>query len=430
MRRLIALAVAAAALASATSARALPEFARKTGMACSACHDSWPRLNDVGELFLDRGFRTGAADDDSWGHIFSYFPISFRGVVGYQFSSTTHQATDSGDTTINTGGFAFPGVDLYFGTALSKHFSVYVDVTGFGKDGTASVQSTWVRINDVGTRWVNIKVGLLELDLPFSVHRANTLAPYAIYSYHPTGSSNGFNIGDNQLGVEIMGHDNGPGLRYALTVASSGDITSAWALDAPSIYAHVTYTKLFRSRIVPRLRVGALGDVGWWPTAFKTLIPMGGGMPAPVPGTGEQHKVHAHAGAEAQVVFGELARPIVLTVVWMYGQEEAGLIASGTQDARFHGGFVQLDYTPIVPLTFGARYDGVYNLQQADPTQPSNSNQQDGFTAFVRYQAWASTWGSVVAHTEVSTFNTQNAAVVPTNPARNTSVFAGFDLVL
>lgn len=145
---------------------------------------------------------------------------------------------------------------------------------------------------------------------------------------------------------------------------------------------------------------------------------------------GEQHKVHAHGGAEAQLVFGELARPIVLTVVWMYGQEEAALIANGTQDGRFHGGFVQLDYTPIIPLTFGARYDGVYNLQQADPTQPSNSNQQDGFTAFVRYQAWVSTWGSVVAHTEVSTLNTQNAAAVPTNPVRNTIVFAGFDVVL
>jgi hypothetical protein len=153
-------------------------------------------------------------------------------------------------------------------------------------------------------------------------------------------------------------------------------------------------------------------------------------MPQPVFGTGHQHKMHAHVGGDVQAVFGELARPITLTAVWMYGQEDAGLVPNGTQNAQFHGGFLQLDYAPIIPLIFGVRYDGVYNLQQADPTQPNNSNQKDGFTAFVRYQAWASTWGSLVAHTEVSTVEAQNAAAVPTNPVRNTFVFLGFDFLL
>lgn len=430
MRRVTIWLIAAATLFVAARAEALPEFARKTGMACSACHDSWPRLNDYGELYRDRGYRTGATDDDSWGHMFAYFPISFRAFVGYRFDSNTHQATDTGDITINSGGFVFPAADIYFGMAFSRHFSVYVDVAGFSKDGIASVESTWVRVNDIGTNWLNLKVGRLELDLPFSMHRAHTIfSPFQIYAFHPTGSSNGFNFDSNQLGVEIMGHANGPGLRYAVTVTSSGDITSAWGLNAPSLYGHVTYTKLFRSRIVPRVRVGAMTDVGWWPTAFQTLTPMGG-MPQLLPGTGHQHKVHAHVGGDAQLVLGELARPITLTAVWMYGQEDAALITNGTQDARFHGGFVQLDYSPILPLVFGVRYDGVYSIQQADPTQPPNSDQKDGFTCFLRYQAWASTWGSVVAHTEFSTVETQNAAVVPTNPVRNTFVFAGFDFLL
>ena len=430
MRRLTTLVIVTALLAVAPRAYALPEFSRKTGMACSACHDTWPRLNDFGELFRDRGYRTGAADDDGWGHLATYFPISFRAFVGYQYMSTTHQPTDTGDTDVNTGGFVHPAADIYFGAALSRHFSVYVDIAGFSNDGIASVESTWVRVNDLGTHWLNIKIGRLELDLPFSMHRAYTIfAPFQIYSYHPTGSSNGFNLNDNQLAVEIMGHQNGPGLRYALTVASSGDITSAWSLNAPSIFAHVTYTKLFRSRILPRLRVGAMSDIGWWPTAFKTLTPLGG-MPQPIAGTGHQHQIHTHVGGDLQLVLCDLARPITVTAVWMYGQEDAAFVPNGTQDARFHGGFVQVDYTPILPLTFGARYDGVYNLQQADPTQPNNSNQMDGFTGFVRYAVWLSTWGSIVAHGEVSTVETQNAAVVPTNPVRNTFVFAGFDFLL
>lgn len=430
MSRALAWIGAAAALFAAARADALPEFSRKTGMACSACHDAWPRLNDVGELFRDRGYRTGAADDDSWGHALEFFPISFRAVVGYRYDSTTHQATDQGDTTISHGGFVFPEADVYFGGALSKHVSVYVDVAGFGKEGTASLESAYVRLNDLGTNWFNLKLGVIEQDLPVSMHRSYTIfAPFLIYGFHPTGSTNGFDLGENQLGLEVSGHANGPGLRYSLTVASSGDITSAWALNAPSLYGHVTYTKLLRSRIVPRVRVGAMGNVGWWPTAFKTLTPIGG-TPVEIEGTGDQHKVHARAGLDAQVVFGQLARPITLTAVWMYGQEEGGLVTNGTQDARFHGGFVQLDYTPILPLTFGVRYDGVYSLQQADPTQPGNSGQQDGFTCFARYAVWLSTWGSVMVHTELSTVETQNAAAVPTNPVRNTFVFAGLDFLL
>ena len=430
MQRFFAGVIVAGVVLVAARANALPEFSRKTGMNCPTCHDAWPRLNDFGELYRDRGYRTGAADDDSWGHALEYLPISFRATVGYRYDWTTHQATDQGDTGINHGGLVFPAADIYFGGALSKHVSVYVDVAGFAKDATATLESAWVRLNDLGTHWVNLKLGVLELDLPVSMHRSYTLfAPLLVYGFHPTASTSGFNLGDNQLGLEVSGHANGPGLRYSLTLTSSGDVTSAWTLNAPSLYGHVTYTQLLRSRIVPRVRVGAMGNVGWWPTVFKTLTPVGG-MPANVEGTGHQHRVHALAGLDAQIVFGQLARPITLTAAWMYGQEDAGLIPNGTRDARFHGGFVQLDYTPILSLTFGARYDGVYNGQQADPSQPGNSNQQDAFSFFARYAVWMSTWGSVVAHTEVSTVETQNAAAIPTNPVRNTFVFAGLDFLL
>ena len=331
---------------------------------------------------------------------------------------------------MSTGGFEFPQADLYFGAALSHHFSVYVDIAGFGKTGVASLESAWVRVNDVGTNWVNLKLGVLELDLPVSMHRSYTLfSPFLIYGYHPTASIDGFNLGDNQLGFEVMGHAEGPGLRYSLAVTSSGDVASAAAVSAPTIYGHVTYTALLRSHVLPRIRAGASGDIGFWPTTFEMLTPKGG-MAAPVSGTGTNQKMHGHAGADLQLVFGELARPITLTAVWMYGQENGGLIAGGTRDARFHGGFVQLDYTPILPLTFGARYDGVYNLQQADPTQPDNANQQEAVTVFVRYAVLLATWGSVVVHTEASTGNTENAALPTGTAVRNTTVFGGFDFVL
>jgi hypothetical protein len=414
----------------AARAYAIPAFSRKTGMGCPVCHDGWPRLNDFGELYRDLGYRLGNVDDDVFDHPLDYFPISFRTTVGYEFTSTTHQATDAGDRTINTGAFVFPQADIYFGMALANHVSVYVDIAGFGKEATASLESAWVRFNDLGTNWLNLKVGILEMDLPVSMHRSFTIfSPFLIYGFHPTASVNGFTMGENQTGLEVMGHANEPGLRYSVVFSSSSDVGSDALLSAPVIYGHVTYTQLIRSDWVPRVRGGIFGDIGWWPTSFQTLTPMGG-MPAPVPGTGTDHQEHGRIGGDVQVTFAMLARPLTLSGVWMYGQEEAGLIAAGTRDAQFHGGFAQLDYTPIIPLTFGARYDAVFNIQQADPTQPENSNNQTGFSVFGRYAVWLSAWGSVVADLEVSTVNTENAAAIPTNPVRRTLVFAGLDMLL
>jgi hypothetical protein len=38
-------------------ATALPAFARKYGLRCSACHESWPMLNYFGQKFKDNGYQ-------------------------------------------------------------------------------------------------------------------------------------------------------------------------------------------------------------------------------------------------------------------------------------------------------------------------------------------------------------------------------------
>ena len=44
-------------LSSAQHANALPAFARKYGLRCSACHESWPMLNYFGQKFKDNGYQ-------------------------------------------------------------------------------------------------------------------------------------------------------------------------------------------------------------------------------------------------------------------------------------------------------------------------------------------------------------------------------------
>lgn len=422
----------AASLLSLIPGRALaiPAFARQTGMSCTACHDAWPRLNDFGERFRDRGYRTNEDADKGVWHALESVPISFRTGVVYQYTATTHQATDTGDVTVQTGTVPFPSGDLYVAAALSNHVSVFSDMSGYSGDGSVSFESAWARLNDLGTSWLNFKLGKQELDLPVSEHRSLTIfTPFLIYAYHPAGSANGFTLDENQLGVELMGHGDGVGFRYSLALSTNGDSPSGNWVSTPTAYGHVTYTLLPRSEVVSRLRFGAMGDVGYWPTSFAFLTPPGG-TPAIVPGTGGDLRPHGRAGLDAQVEFGPLSTPLVLSAVWMYGEEDGALVANGSRVAQFHGGFVQLDYTPCLRLTFGVRFDGVYNLQQADPTQPDNSNQEVGYTGFLRYALWMAPWGALALHLEGGTMDTQNAAAVPTNPVRSTFAIAGFDVVL
>ena len=42
---------------SSASLRAMPNFARKTGMPCSGCHTVIPRLNEFGYKYRVAGFR-------------------------------------------------------------------------------------------------------------------------------------------------------------------------------------------------------------------------------------------------------------------------------------------------------------------------------------------------------------------------------------
>ena len=57
---------------------AIPAFARKYGLPCSACHTAWPELNNFGLVFRDNGYQLmNDRDSPIWQNP-SYFPITFR----------------------------------------------------------------------------------------------------------------------------------------------------------------------------------------------------------------------------------------------------------------------------------------------------------------------------------------------------------------
>src|SRR5579863_7531453 len=66
------------ALSSSQNANALPAFARKYGLRCSACHESWPMLNYFGQKFKDNGYQLmNDRDAPIWQNP-GYWPVTFR----------------------------------------------------------------------------------------------------------------------------------------------------------------------------------------------------------------------------------------------------------------------------------------------------------------------------------------------------------------
>jgi len=94
----VALAVLFLMLGVSQRAEALPAFARKYGLRCSACHESWPMLNYFGQKFKDNGYQLmNDRDAPIWQNA-SYWPITLRITPFWSRESTNKVAVDSAPT--------------------------------------------------------------------------------------------------------------------------------------------------------------------------------------------------------------------------------------------------------------------------------------------------------------------------------------------
>ncbi len=95
-------------LSSSQNANALPAFARKYGLRCSACHESWPMLNYFGQKFKDNGYQLMNDRDCPDLAEPSYWPITFRMTPFWIATASGKVAVDSasvGYTRLTTSGF-------------------------------------------------------------------------------------------------------------------------------------------------------------------------------------------------------------------------------------------------------------------------------------------------------------------------------------
>src|SRR5579859_7563647 len=114
-------------LSSSQRAAAIPAFARKYGLRCSACHESWPMLNFFGQKFKDNGYQLMNDKDAPIWQNPGYWPVTFRMTPSWHRISTGKVPIDtySGGTltgstiqSVTSSGFDLSGLDLHTGGTL------------------------------------------------------------------------------------------------------------------------------------------------------------------------------------------------------------------------------------------------------------------------------------------------------------------------
>jgi len=453
-------------LGASQPAGALPAFARKYGLRCSACHESWPMLNYFGQKFKDNGYQLmNDRDAPIWQNP-GYWPVTFRITPIWHRLSQGKQAVDSGDTQverrITSSGFDLSGLDFHTGGTLEKNISFYVLPSS---DNTASFhfETVMARLDNLfGSTWLNVKLGKFELDNLLSEKRILTLTGnggvYQLYHFSPQNDGNIFGqIGDNQLGLEVMGHSYNDRTRYSAALLSSnngqvgfgygnaytGFFAASQALDAGKLGVQ---------------RLGFYAMLGEAPTGYLTS----GGATFPIAGSGFNNKGFSRVGFVGQFYFGQhfdaqvvtqhgsdnawfgqgfgdfidnpngtpcnAAGPTAGTTVQVPCNNTPGTqLVAGSRNPTWNGILVEPHYIYSPQLLFLARYETIRMSQQSTPGTRSNLGNIDTYTIGYRYNPFMTSRAGFAWHNEFNIFHQIGTSSLTSTNVNTSEVLAGFD---
>lgn len=429
---------------STGAAFAIPAFARKYGLRCSSCHEAWPKLNNFGQVFKDNGYQLGNDRDAPIYQQPAYWPVSMRITPHWHRESTSLVAVDqaaSGVQSVSTHGFDLSGLDLLSAGTLGKNIS-FLLVPSADNTGAFHFESAWARFDNLlKSPWLNVKMGKFELDNVISEKRILTLSQngglYQIYHFLPVGDANpnGFGLGDNQLGLELMGHSRNSYTRYSAAVLSSNDGN----VGLPTSRGYDTFftvSQAFEAGGLGLQRVGAFSYNGRLPTYSLTTTttgPDGTPISTAIPGTGIGNKPFYRVGAYGLFYVKKLDFMTMFT----HAGESAYLATNtpkfqalppGSSDPVWNGGMIETHYTWNPQFILLNRYELIRMSTQVSNTSPSNLGDLDSLTFGYRWYPIMSSRAGFAIHNEYSIV--RNRRTFPTGQdVKNSSVFLGFDFI-
>jgi hypothetical protein len=242
---------------------AIPAFSRLYGTSCSTCHIDFPKLNDFGKAFKDAGFKF-PKDDESmlkippvmlgapanaelwpkaiWpGTIPGIPPIGLRYNQYFQYTSTNRsnfsQLSPSGTVTpfIPTTDFEAGYFSIFTAGNFGSDIAFWVDddISVSGANANGTLGEAYLKFVNVGRLMklppyaLSLRVGQIELDIPFTQAKSIWISPYDIYSQANIGAvnpayplqqfvNNSFAFAGSGKGIEFSGGHSIGGYHYSV----------------------------------------------------------------------------------------------------------------------------------------------------------------------------------------------------------------------
>jgi len=430
------------------NANALPAFARKYGLRCSACHESWPMLNYFGQKFKDNGYQLmNDRDAPIWQNP-SYWPVTFRITPIWHRVSNDRALVDSGagvnnaEKRIESSGFDLSGLDFHTGGTLEKNFSFYV-LPSSNNAASFHFETVMGRLDNLwGSSWLNVKFGKFELDNLLSEKRILTLTGiggiYQTYHFKPIGDGNFFGqIGDNQLGVEVMGHSADDRTRYSAALLSSVDGNVGLPFGANAYSGFFAASQAFDTGKLGVQRIGFYAMVGEAPVTFLTS------SGAPIPGSGIGNKSFNREGFVGQFYLGpHFDLQVVTQHGWdsaWFGQGYGGgaplnaapgtTLPAGAQAPSWNGVLFEGHYVYRPQLIFIGRVEAERMSQQANTstsTLPGSLGNLTTYTLGYRYNPFMTSRAGFAWHNEYAWMH-QDLTSAFGNNINTSELLLGFD---
>lgn len=432
-------------------AGAIPAFARKYGLRCSACHEAWPMLNYFGQKFKDNGYQLmNDRDSPVWQNP-SYWPATMRMTTFWHREGSDKVAVDSVagnagsalvERQVTSHGFDLSGLDFHTAGTLEKNFSFYL-LPSSDSTGAFHFEQVFARVDNLfGSPWLNIKLGKFELDNLISEKRILTLTSisgaYQMYHFMPQGDGNVFGqIGDNQLGIEWLGHSADDRTRVSAALVSSNDGN----VNLPYGNSYTGFFAASHAFDVGKLgvdRIGAYAMVGQAPTGFLTTAG------SPLPGTGFANKSFHREGFVGLFYFGKLDFLASTQHGWDsawfgagYGDLIGGttplnnvagtLLPAGARAPSWNGAMVETHYVYSPQLIFIQRSEWQRMSQQANSSLPSNLGDTDMYTFGYRWYPIMNPRAGFAVHNEYSWLRQRGTSPVTGTDLTSNSLLLGFD---
>jgi hypothetical protein len=423
-------------------------------------------LNYFGQKFKDNGYQLmNDRDAPIWQNP-GYWPVTFRMTPLWHRVSVgkvpvdTYGSDGMGGSVITgsqiqkvtSSGFDLSGLDFHTGGTLEKNFSFYL-LPSSNNAASFHFETVMARLDNLfGSPWLNIKLGKFELDNLLSEKRILTLTGnggiYQLYHFSPVGDGNIWGkMGDNQLGVEVMGHSWNDRTRYSASILSTKD--GQPGLPYGNAYTgFFTASQAFDTGKAGVQRVGFYAMVGQAPTTWLT---QGGAVFGGANGSGPAaigNKSFSREGFVGQFYFGQHLDLQVVTQhgqdsVW-FGQGYGDLIdgvsslnnttgttlPAGARAPVWNGVLFEPHYVYSPQLIFIGRFETIRMSQQSTPGTPSNLGNISTYTVGYRYNPFMTSRAGFAWHNEYNWLHQDGTGPLvglPSNNINTSELLLGFD---